>query len=233
MWSQLQMRQILTPSTALRLHQFQCTAHISVSVDGKTPTAIDKGYQNEEEIQGQTRQHSRSNTPLVMKPTNNDVNMSECDSTEQEQERYDETSRDLKSVLIMSQYPNTVLFLNERCVAHSQNAELWTLCNNFEGSPYPIKSLFPGRTCCVTMMILPTTDQSLSLSLCYWMWQDQVTHQFKKNYDFDSCIFTIPTEVNGKNTTEPEHKEFEENYMTVYVKTISGKTIRIRCDKKQ
>ena len=44
----------------------------------------------------------------------------------------------------------------------------------------------------------------------------------------------IPMEVNGKNTTEPEHKdEFEENYMTVYVKTISGKIIRINCDKKQ
>ena len=27
--------------------------------------------------------------------------------------------------------------------------------------------------------------------------------------------------------------EFEENYMTVYMKTISGKTIRIKCDKKQ
>ena len=44
----------------------------------------------------------------------------------------------------------------------------------------------------------------------------------------------IPMEVNGKNTTEPEHKgEFEENYMTVYVKTICEKTIRIKCDKKQ
>ena len=40
--------------------------------------------------------------------------------------------------------------------------------------------------------------------------------------------------MNGKNTTEPEHKdEFEENYMTVYVKTISGKTDRVICDKKQ
>ena len=37
-----------------------------------------------------------------------------------------------------------------------------------------------------------------------------------------------------KFTTELEHKdEFEENYMTVYVKTISGKAIRIKCDKKQ
>ena len=66
------------------------------------------------------------------------------------------------------------------------------------------------------------------------MWQDQVTHHFKKNYEFDDYIFTIPSEVNRKNTTELEHKdEFEENYMTVYVKTIGGKTIRIKCDKKQ
>ena len=46
-----------------------------------------------------------------MKLPYNDVNMMECDSTEQEQERYDETSRELKSVLIMSQHPNTVIFL--------------------------------------------------------------------------------------------------------------------------
>ena len=66
------------------------------------------------------------------------------------------------------------------------------------------------------------------------MWQDQITHQSKKNYEFDDYIFMILKEVNGKNTTEPEHKdEFEENYMTVYVKTISGKRSRIKCDKKQ
>ena len=42
-------------------------------------------------------------SPLVTKLTYyNDVNMMECDSTEQEQERYDETLRNLKSVLIMS-----------------------------------------------------------------------------------------------------------------------------------
>ena len=56
----------------------------------------------------------------------------------------------------------------------------------------------------------------------------------KKKYEFDDYIFTIPMEVNGKNTTELEHKDvFEEYYMTTYVKTISCKTIRIKCDKKQ
>ena len=56
----------------------------------------------------------------------------------------------------------------------------------------------------------------------------------QKKREFDDYIFMIPMEVNGMNTTEPEHKdEFEENYITVHVKTISGKTIRIKCDKKQ
>ena len=57
---------------------------------------IDKGFPFEEEIQGLPRQHSRSNAPLVMKPTHNEVNVKEKDSTEHEQERYDVTSRDLK-----------------------------------------------------------------------------------------------------------------------------------------
>ena len=66
------------------------------------------------------------------------------------------------------------------------------------------------------------------------MWQAQTAHKFNKNYECDDCIFTIILEVNGKNTTELEHKdEFEENYITVYVTTISRKTNRIKCDKKQ
>ena len=69
------------------------------------------------------------------------------------------------------------------------------------------------------------------MSFCYWVWQDQVIHQSRKNYDFNDYIFAISTEVNGNNPTQPEHEdEFKENYMTVYVKTISGKTIRIKCD---
>ena len=56
-------------------------AHILVPADGKFATAIDKGYQNEWEIQGQTRQHSRSNAPLVMKQTYDDENRMDCDTT--------------------------------------------------------------------------------------------------------------------------------------------------------
>ena len=114
-----------------------------------------------------------------MKPTYNDVNMREGDSTEQEQERYDVTSRDLKSVLIMNQHPNNVLFFNERCVAHSQNAELRTLCNNVEGSPnsHLESSSRTNLLCDGDDTPLARTGQSLSFF--YWMWQDQVTHQLK------------------------------------------------------
>ena len=40
------------------------------------------------------------------------------------------------------------------------------------------------------------------------------------------------TEVNEETTIELDDV-LEENYMTVYVKTINGKTISIKCDKKQ
>ena len=52
--------------------------------------------------------------------------------------------------------------------------------------------------------------------------------------EIDDYIITILMVVDSKNTTELEHvDEFEKNYMTVYVKTISGKAIRILCEKKQ
>ena len=47
-----------------------------------------------------------------------------------------------------------------------------------------------------------------------------------KNYEFDDYIFAPTPETSGKITTELEHEdELEENSMTVYVKTISGKTM--------
>ena len=45
------------------------------------------------------------------------------------------TSRNLKSVLITNQHPNSVLLFDKRCFASSQNDELKTLCSNIEGSP--------------------------------------------------------------------------------------------------
>ena len=85
-----------------------------------------------------------------------------------------------------------------------------------------------------------------SLSLCVSqdvyqdVWQNQAAHQSKKNYECDDntfefendYIFVFANEVSEKTTTELDNA-LEENYMTVYVKTINGKTVSIKCDKKQ
>ena len=47
------------------------------------------------------------------------------------------------------------------------------------------------------------------------VWQTQTAHKSIEDYEFDDCIFV------------------EENGMTIYVRTSSGKTISIKCDKKQ
>ena len=52
-------------------------------------------------------------------------------------------------------------------------------------------------------------------------------------YEFENDnIFVFANEVNVKTTIELD-EVLEENYMTVYVKTINGKTISIKCDKEQ
>ena len=53
-----------------------------------------------------------------------------------------------------------------------------------------------------------------------------------KIHEFDVCTFAPATEVTGKSIFELEDV-IEENSMTIYVRTISGKTISIKCDKKQ
>ena len=54
-----------------------------------------------------------------------------------------------------------------------------------------------------------------------------------KTFEFDDYTFAVSTEMNGKTTTEPELEDVsEDNYMTVYVKTTSGKTFSINCNKK-
>ena len=64
------------------------------------------------------------------------------------------------------------------------------------------------------------------MSSCFDVWQALRAQQ--------SYIFAPTTETSGMTTTDLEHQdELEENSMTVYVKTISGKTISIKCDKKQ
>ena len=96
--------------------------------------------------------------------------------------------------------------------------------------PTPFVSVFLRCAYCLELEVLTRPGPTSSCSFLCSKWQDHVSHQSKRK-EFDDYIFTIPLEVNGKNTTEPEHKD--EKYMTVHVKTISGKTIRIKCDKKQ
>ena len=87
-------------------------------------------------------------------------------------------------------------------------------------------------------------ENSLSLNVSQdgsqEMWQTQAAHQSNKNDECDDYIFEFENdyifvfaiEVNEKTTTELDNA-LEENYMTVYVKTINGKTTSIKCDRKQ
>ena len=44
----------------------------------------------------------------------------------------------------------------------------------------------------------------------------------------------LAVEENGKISDEGKNKDREVNfYMTVYVKTINGKTVSIKCDRRQ
>ena len=59
-------------------------------------------------------------------------------------------------------------------------------------------------------------------------------HQSMEKYEFDDCIFAFTTEMNGKITPQLElEDELGENSMTVYVNTISGKTISFKCDRSR
>ena len=56
---------------------------------------------------------------------------------------------------------------------------------------------------------------------------DDYTFQFENDY-----IFVFANKVSEKTTIELDNA-LEENYMTVYVKTINGKTISINCHKNR
>ena len=64
------------------------------------------------------------------------------------------------------------------------------------------------------------------------MWQNQTAHPSIKIYEFDVHIFAPTTEVTGKTIFELEG-ENEINMIRIYVRTSSGKTISIKCDKKR
>ena len=82
--------------------------------------------------------------------------------------------------------------------------------------------------------------QNVSQDVSQDVWQTQAAHQSDKNYVRDDYIFefendyifVFDNEVNEKTTVELDDV-LEENYMTVCVRTINGKTISIKCDKKQ
>ena len=63
-------------------------------------------------------------------------------------------------------------------------------------------------------------------------WQSQTAQQSIKLYEFDHYIFTYSNEFAGKIIVEPEG-ENEMNMITIYVRTSSGKTTSIKCDKKR
>ena len=63
-------------------------------------------------------------------------------------------------------------------------------------------------------------------------WPSQTAHQSIKLYEFDHHIFTYSNEFARKIIVEPEG-ENEKNMITIHVRTSSGKTIIIKCDKKK
>merc|ERR1711991_687804 len=73
---------------------------IMVPADGNFTTAIAKGNHKAGEIQGQTRQHSRLINLLGVKQICIGVNKMDCDTAGYKQERYDEISNEMKSMLI-------------------------------------------------------------------------------------------------------------------------------------
>ena len=89
---------------------------------------------------------------------------------------------------------------------------------------------------CVTVLrmnILCGIPQDLKVSqdVSQGMWQNQRAHQFIKLYEFDFNVFALAIEVTGKTIVGLED-EIEENKLTTYVRTSSGKTISIKRDKK-
>ena len=103
-----------------------------------------------------------------------------------------------------------------------------------------------GYETVLMMNILDDNPRDLCLSLnvsqdvSQDVWQNQAAHQSNKNYEYDDYtfefendyIFVFANEVSEKTTIELDNA-LEENYITVYVKTINGKTISIKCDKQQ
>ena len=76
------------------------TALVMVLADGSFATAIAKDNHKEGEIQGRIREHSRLIKTLRVRQTRIGVNRMECGAAGCKQERYFETSNEMRSVLI-------------------------------------------------------------------------------------------------------------------------------------
>ena len=87
------------------------------------------------------------------------------------------------------------------------------LCNSVERNPNSHHESFSVMNLLFADVQTSQARTAQSKSFRYCTWQDQVTQQVHEKNEFDDYIFAFTTEVNGK--------------------TISGKTIRTKCDKKQ
>ena len=102
------------------------------------------------------------------------------------------------------------------------------LCNSVERNSHFHNESFFGMSFLFDGVETPRPWTAQLVSFCSSVWQVQTAHQSMKKYEFDDNIFAFTAEMNGKITTELElEDEPEENSITVYVKTISGRTISI------
>ena len=100
------------------------------------------------------------------------------------------------------------------------------LCNSLEGDSQCHHEFFFGMRFLFNFLktFQPRTAQLMLFCSC--VWQALRAHQ--------SLQKMSSTTASSKITTDLEREGgLEENSMTVYVKTISGKTISIKCDKQQ
>ena len=135
--------------------------------------------------------------------------------------------------LFCTDRPTSFECINRFDVAVSNDT--WIQSNNVEANfGFHRSSVFGVRFLLVKNRFFQDTSQDVSQD----MWQTQTAHQSQKNYECDDYIFefetdyifVFATELN-KNITIELDDALEENCMTVYVNTINGKTIIIKCDK--
>ena len=108
---------------------------------------------------------------------------------------------------------NQILFRNVSYGLHAPSS------SGFGFRVYPV-------LCCLTQ------DLKVSQEVFQCEWQSQTAHQSIKSNEFGHCIFTYSNEFAGKIIVEPEGED-EKNMITNHVRTSSGKTISIKCDKKR